>query len=51
MDLIKIRKEIKRKDNYLSSLGLEVLRIDDLEVKQDISSVIEELHYLVHKQG
>ena len=32
-----------RKDTYLKSIGLHILRIDDLNVKRDIDQVLEDL--------
>ncbi len=31
----------KKKDKYLNKLGIHVLRIDDLDVKEDMSFVLE----------
>ena len=33
----------KKKDQFLQSLGLSIIRIDDWDVKQNLSVVIEEL--------
>ena len=40
---IKNQKRDIEKDHYLRSVGLSVIRIDGMEVKQDISKLVEEL--------
>ena len=34
----------KRRENYLKSLGLIIIRISDLDIKKDLRGVIEFLH-------
>ena len=41
------QKRDESKGYYLDSIGLTVLRFDDLDVKQHISSVIEDLLYWI----
>jgi len=41
--LIHNQKRDKRKDRYLNLLGLQVVRIDDLDVKQNMTTVLQVL--------
>ena len=39
----KVQERDKKKDQYLNSIGITVLRYDDLEIKQNLTSVIDHL--------